>query len=303
MYWTLRASADFYAKKVQQARQDKRPIPQKPDIVGVWEYIDQLTDSSGATRPRARFYGLRAGHYLGKSTESTLKEAEQIYDVVNTHACQLGAVMALAALAEANGLTKGTAVASLAKTLIEAWNTALGSKSSEGRDRRLVFMRADLGEGEGQTTSKKYLINRIRRMDTPMSVYFRYFWLELLALPAAREKWKTVIDEKKFEVFRLSARSTYLAYLEVEQLKAVKQAHANKSAEWQEKEAHRIERSALKKALKYWFDVPEQDFDNWLKSADAAPSDQTATALMDDLATESTAIPDPVPTEKIEEDE
>ena len=90
--------------------------------------------------------------------------------------------MALAALADANDRNKSEAVHQLAKTLVAAWNAGLSEKSSEGKDRRLVLNRTELSEGEVHASSRKYYINRIRRMDTPMSVYFRYFWLELLGL-------------------------------------------------------------------------------------------------------------------------
>lgn len=226
MYWTLKASYETYAEEVTVCTRDKKTPPTKPDIVKAWEII--------ADSKHRDFKALRAKAYLGKSTEQAVVNSEAVYQVMNTQACQLGAILALVALVDLKGL-KGKEIAAFAVELVAAWNKALKGHVTQDRDRRLFFAR--------ESTSVKYPLNQTGKMDTPMAVYFRYFWLELYL----SEK-----EDAQVEKLTNDALIPYLAYLVNEQFKALKKNRPSATFSKEEDKLKKDELKKINKALTHW---------------------------------------------------
>jgi hypothetical protein len=108
-------------------------------------------------------------------------------------------------------------------------------------------------------------LNRIPRLEPTLSVYFRYFWLELLCTAEA----KTHLDEQLVEIvesFRDVARRAYLDFLVEEQVKALKRSNPTWEKAKLLEDAKDIEVKALRKAMKYWGLSETEEFEQWLKT-------------------------------------
>lgn len=241
MYWTLRDSATHYDEQVKRAREEQRQAPMRPEIVKAWDIIN-------AWKPD--FTAARAERYLGKSTEQTRTQADQLYETVNTHACLMGAVLTLGTLAY-DQKVEPDLVPALADQLIAAWNKALTEGPVKSRNRLLIF--------------SKHIdkpLNQIPKMDTPLGVYMRYFWLELLCTDEAAGELRTV-DRKRVQVFRDQAREAYMEYLVGEKKKALKQTMAGASETQMKKEAEKLVARSLQDALEHWFKIDKKQFKAW----------------------------------------
>lgn len=235
MYWTLRASDQNWTELKAELKTEGKPIPSTPDIVKAWAIISDTKAKE--------FKGTRALHYLDKATPTSVEQSEALFGVMNTHACQLGALLAMTTLAHHAGLTRKQ-LCDFSLALVEAWNKALLSNVNQSRDRRLIFAKRD-------TISNP--INRITRMDTPLAVHFRYFWLELLQL---EEAWPSIEDWVSRELLELlveEGREQYLDYLVNEQMKALRQTNPDWDKNKLYEEAQEIEQKELNKALDFWF--------------------------------------------------
>lgn len=84
MYWTLRDSSEFYRREQQLAIGKSKTA--KPDIVKAWELI---------TAKQTDFVTHRSVEYLGSSAKASLEKSEDAFQVMNTHACQLGSTFAV----------------------------------------------------------------------------------------------------------------------------------------------------------------------------------------------------------------
>lgn len=80
MYWTLRDSATFW-----QSVNTKGTT--KPDVVKAWDLLG---------KKQTEFEGLRAAEFLGSATK--VDASNQLYQVINTQACQLGVALTLGTL-------------------------------------------------------------------------------------------------------------------------------------------------------------------------------------------------------------
>jgi hypothetical protein len=260
MYWTLRSSNEHWQTQRDQAKRLNKPESPKPEIVKAWEIIKSGgSNESGGSKER-EFNAHRAFYYLGSAAEKQVVAATALFDVVNTNACQLGAVMAIATLAW-KMQTAPKDVGAFAEAVVSAWNAALASTAKSGRDRRLVFSK--------QIDSP---INRIRKLDSPLAVYFRYFWFELLRVEAAKKELAGFVDPAVVESLAAETRELYLFhYLVPEQEKALERT--NMRAKRIPEEARKTESAALKKALSAWFELPGEAFDVWYQSASEAPEE------------------------------
>lgn len=243
MYWTLRSSHQHWVEEKREAKRNNQPKPAKPDIVKSWEIIDKKA---------GEFEVHRAIEYLGSGAEKAVRDASDLFGMVNTHACQLGMVMTFSTLAHQTGI-QANELSGLAGALADAWNSALVSNVNMSRNRRCVFSR---------TVSNP--INRLGKMDTPFAVFFRYFWLELLSLEGARAHLAAFASPELLDQLTSESREAYLDFLVREQAKSLK----NSNPQWTKgacnEKALAVEAKELKKALAFWFGMEKEAFDTWL---------------------------------------
>lgn len=264
MYWTLRDSETYHKKQEERLRAEHLPLPPKPDIVKAWDIIEKKSQD---------FEALRSNIYSGKTSPDYIKDSNRAFDIMNTHACQLGVFLTLTSLADAID-AKMEDISRLAGQVIKAWNSSLSFNINQSRKRLFFFDRQ-------QSSS----INRIPRLDPSLSVYFRYFWLELLCTP---EGFSCLSIEGIKEVvltLRSSARRGYLDFLIREQIKSLKRSNPSWSDRRISQQAEEIETRELRKALKFWAIEEYDAFDHWLKSAD-----KVATIPFDDDNNENAVI-------------
>lgn len=247
MFWTLRDSRNYWADHVRHLKEQQLPVPPAPEIVKAWKVLE---DKNGSFATR------RAFEYVGRTDVESVQEVNQLFGILNTHACQLGAVLALATVAQQTDV-RGPAVAVMADNMVAAWNAALKANVTKKFDRRFVFARKGIKEP----------INRIRKLDTPFAVFFRYFWLQLLATPEAQAMASDLVPSDVLNDLVSKARSTYFDYLVAEQVKDLQSSSSDISGKKEDKlrgKAIEIEAKELRRALKTWFGITEEVFDVWL---------------------------------------
>lgn len=237
MYWTLRDSYQYWSERVSKGLTSSE---ERPEVVKAWKVIEEKGKE---------FSTRRAGAYLGKTSKEAVKSTDALYTFTNTHACQIGAVLTIGTLDQ---LASSRSVAELAQAVVNAWNTALETGPVDSRDRRLVLSR-----------DAKNPLNQIPKMDTPLSVYFRYFWLELLCVPQAEEHLSGVVDSEVLRSCRDQARAHYFGYLVKETDKALRRTNPSWSVEKRQKEADKEVTKQLSRALKYWFGIQSAEFEQW----------------------------------------
>lgn len=245
MYWTLRESDEHWSKEVTRRKEDRLPVPPKPDIVKAWESIDSKNQD---------FQAYRANYYLGKATDESVKSTNSAFEMMNTQACQLGACLMLSALADALG-SKMEEVVDLSVKVTEALNAALSGKVTQTRDRLLIFDRKQSNP-----------LNRLPRLDPSQSIYFRYFWLELLCTAEAQEELDPNIVGIA-ESFCKDARKAYLDFVVGEQVKALRRSNPTPSDSQLKQEAQEIEVKHLRKAMKHWNLLEADTFDQWIEAS------------------------------------
>ena len=203
MYWTLRDGHIHYEYRCQEAREQRQPTPTQPDVSKAWTIL--------TTDKKADFVKERCRFLLEKNTPPTseqIKASDDLYQSMNTQACQVGAFLTWGTVAT---IPSKCSSSEICIAVVEAWNAAFRSRRSGLHDRRFIFSR---------NVDKP--LNTIRNLDTPYAIHYRYFWLELLCISEA----KAVLQEKGIDTNRIgelrdSARKNYLSFLIKEQQKAV----------------------------------------------------------------------------------
>ncbi|MFF9567609.1 hypothetical protein [Streptomyces sp. NPDC014685] len=246
VFWTLRDSYDHYTDHRDNA--DRR-LP-KSDVIRAWE---ALKGKEGD------FDQYRSQEYLGSIRPERVKRCKDAYNVLNTHACQLGLVMTMGTLWEVRKAQPGGVelkdLPGFAEALVEAWNAFFQIEHTRARDRKVAFNKTGITNP----------INQIGNMESAQAVYFRYFWLQALAVPTAWahvEKW--LPDRAEFDAKLADARRMYLDLCIKQQLKALKTNQPTAQESNLRPIAEKHASTALKKALKDWFAVSDNDFDAWL---------------------------------------
>jgi hypothetical protein len=259
VYWTLRDSYEHY----QATRASDGPKPPKSDVIRAWEALKEKEDD---------FDSYRAHAFLGNLRTESIRRCKAAFGVFNTHACQLGMIMTLASLWEMRKSQPGGAdlkdLPAFSEALVKAWNAYFQIDRGKARDRRYAFSR-DCSNP----------INRITNMDTPNAVYFRYFWMQALTTPAVWAHvapWLT--NQDGFESGLGQARRAYLDLCVKQQVKALEVNRPDLTSGEREKEAEKLAASALKKALRIWFGVADQEFEAW-RTEQAPRADQTELSL------------------------
>jgi hypothetical protein len=261
MFWTLRDSANFWEDEKTLSGGGSK---QKPDVVKAW---DMIADK------QLLFEELRAEELLG--SKSKREAANQVYQALNTHACQLGLALTLATLHKRAG-TGSNDVVALARGIADGVNTWMLSKTTGDYDRRLALAkRRDL--------MPKNALNTIANMDTPRAIQFRYFWLEILSSPPAIEKLVGLVDESELRALRDSARAAYIVYVSGEKEKALRTSNPSLSDSDRKKQAMKGARNEVRQALIKWFGFAASDIDAWLE----APGESSVLAAEQEEALES----------------
>ncbi|RKS78660.1 DndB-like DNA-sulfur modification-associated protein [Actinomadura pelletieri DSM 43383] len=263
VYWTLR---DSYIHYQGNHGTGGRKLP-KSDVIRAWDALKGK---------EADFDIYRSQEYLGSTRPERVKRCKAAYGIFNTHACQLGLMMTLGSLWELRKQQAGGAdfkdLPAFAEALVKAWNAFFHLDHGRARDRKLALNK--------DVTNP---INQIVNMDTPQAVYFRYFWMQALAVPEAwrhAETW--LVDRDAFEYLLSQARRMYLDLCIKQQEKALKTSQPGLPRNDLSKTAEKFATTALKKALRHWFDVSEEDIETWLQHQPTNPEQisigETATA-------------------------
>ncbi len=262
MYWTLRDSADSFRIRNEQRRaanpQNPKLLP-KTDVIKAWEAIESK---------RADFNKLRSKAFLGKDTEDATKLSDECFKVFNTHACQLGFVLTASTLVFRSKIAPEQ-LPEVFKIIVQAANAGMtAGPPARKYGRKTLFAR-----------SEKYQFNAIKKMDTPLAPYFRYFWLELLATPEAQALLADHITPELVFTLRDEARSFYLTYMIEDLTKALKGKPVVEGKDDPKTSAT----SQLQVALNKWFGIQNADFETWKENlTPVAKSSTSASASSDD---------------------
>ncbi|MCS3940376.1 hypothetical protein GGP84_003028 [Salinibacter ruber] len=248
MYWTLRDSHKHWKDRKRELKRMGEQVPETPDVVGAWDVLKEKKDD---------FERIRSKKYFDSEGKKAIEKSNAVYSVLNTHACQIGAILTLATIADTAGV-KGDELFGLTKDVCKSWSEAFESNVVKTRDRRAIFVKDD------DLISNP--VNRVSKMDTPIAVHFRYFWLELLALDNIVESVSEKLEASHILSLRDEARTNYFDYLIKEQKKAITKTDPEIDDREAWKKAEEEERKIFSKSLDFWYEVPEESFDEWYNS-------------------------------------
>lgn len=245
MYWTLRDSAEHW----RSGEGASRVGVQVPDIVKAWDNIVERQKD---------FEALRAYEYLG--SRSRVEQANQLFQSMNTHACQLGLALTLASIHKF-AAKKDTSVLDLANAVVQTANSWFGSRTSGDYDSRLVLSK----RGPHSPASP---FNLIANMDMPRAVQFRYFWLEILSAESVSECISEYVDRTELLSLRDIARRVYVDYIASEKERALKTSDPDLNPDDRKTRAVEDSISEVRSALKWWFSFSKAELDQWFANAD-----------------------------------
>lgn len=255
MYWTLRDSASYYRDEYpQRGESSSKKMPStKPDVVKAWDLI---------ASKQTEFEEVRAHELLGPSAKP--ESANQLYEAVNSHACQLGLALTLGTLHYSavegfkEGLLEGKPnVVEIAHAMVDGINAWMTSSTKGAYDRRLALAKRHNG-------GPRHSLNAIANMDAPRAIQFRYFWLEILGSEEASPKFNGIIPDKKLRAYRDSARRAFVEYVAGEKEKALKTSQPELNDDQRRKTAYDAAVLELHSALKSWFKISKTVWDEWL---------------------------------------
>ncbi|MFG1878152.1 hypothetical protein ACGFIV_25200 [Sphaerisporangium sp. NPDC049003] len=251
VYWTLRDSSEHF--KHESSLPGMSPHRTKPDIVKAWDYLQDKQES---------FEKQRARELFGSESGDAVRRSVEVYAMMNTHACQLGMMLTLGSLWKLH--VKGRDlrdIPAFAQALASAWNAYFTQEEWQGKahDRRRVFAKRGVS----------HPLNAIASMDTPQAVYFRYFWLEILATPVA---WTFITDwiedRGAFEETLSAARSLYHGLLVKQHEKVLKSSNPSLSDAKRKQQADKHADQTLQSALIAWFGFQAERYDAWKAGAE-----------------------------------
>jgi hypothetical protein len=238
MFWTLKDSYEHWKENGQKG---------VDDTSRAWEAINFK---------KKDFDRLLSEMYLGRIDEDSIQSCKAFFDIFNTYASFVGLFLTLSTLARKHD-SNGSDIPNLVASIIEVLNRTLLDK----KGKLLLFLNRNIDEP----------LNRIKGMDTPDSIYFRYFWLEVLYKGLKESNGIDLIDTHIVADATYDARQTYLEYLKSQQISLIKSELSSK--EWSEnkdKLTLKAEEKALdklSKALKKWFQMNKSEFQEWVSSS------------------------------------
>ncbi|MFV9634438.1 hypothetical protein [Mycobacterium neumannii] len=242
MYWTLRDSASHWLADPGASAGGT----QKPDVVKAWDLIADK---------QKEFEDLRAEQLL--DSRAKRDECNQLYQAINTHACQLGIALTLATVFRRASL-EGVEVVDLASAIAAGINSWMKSKTGGTYDRRLVLAKR-------RNDFPKSPLNMVTNMDTPRAVQFRYFWLEILSSPQAVNELDQFVNAENLHQLRDDARSAYVTYVAGEKSRALKTSNPELSEKKRKERGLADAQKELRQALTRWFDRSAADIDAWFE--------------------------------------
>lgn len=247
MYWTIKDAHTHWESENRILRDSQQRTKPKTDIVKTWEAL---------TAKSLEFKKARALKYLGKDGDQAIKDSEGAYQIFATNACQLGLILALRSIVHKAQL-KHDDLEIFTTQIISAINSALISGGKSPYNRRLVFSR-DI----------KSPINQISKLDSPLSIYFRYFWLELLATAEARQNISIITVSEVLNDLRDRGRSSYVKLLKDFHAQAIRTQDPTKDSSIIQSQALAQAHKVLSSALITWFGITKEEWESWLiKSA------------------------------------
>lgn len=252
MYWTIRDAYLHWQGENAQLAEANQPQKHKTDIVKTWLVLEEKNKE---------FSKIRTEIFLGKSTSNNIELSDAAYSAYETNACQVGLILAIRSIAH-QAFLKIEDLDSLFSQIISAINTALTKGPDPAFGRKLLFSKK-------QAHPKTPIFNLIPKLDSPLSVYFRYFWLELLSSNESHtlignEKWFPIIQE-----LRDHSRLHYLKYITSVNAKAIKSQDPLLPQSEINKKAQETSEKLIFKALNYWFKIDESTWKTWLSKPQA----------------------------------
>lgn len=248
MYWTIRDAYLHWESENRLLESAGSPKKGKTDIVRTWDVLNAKA---------IEFRCLRAKIFLGKQTEEVVGLADAAFDVYSTNACQVGLVLAIRSVVLRCGLGVDE-LPTFFDRIISAINVALSSGPDARYGRKLFVSKTQPGERTPR-------LNVLPKLDTPLSVYFRYFWLELLATPEGASEISSVDISSAISDLRDLSRRHYLKYVTDINEKAIKAQHPSRSVVDVKRNAAQAAEKSLAKALKFWFDVGDEAWNAWVQ--------------------------------------
>jgi hypothetical protein len=258
MYWTLRDGHLLWRDKVRLAWEAAKPdsAPTQPEVSKAWELIEVLK--------RDEFRKERSRLYLGAVDEASVELSLFVYTALNTYAAQVGLVMTWATIRKLHPDLDHTLIA---EAMIKAINRTLTTGPVKSRDRKAFFAK-DLPD-------RDKAFNKLPKMDTHFSSYFRYFWLELMLEPGNHEELvQSGLDVAELLKNLRTARWLYLEALAINAANSLKESRPELDKKQREAEGRVITAKSMARAFAYWFGRPtgstEQELLNDLQSGRGA---------------------------------
>lgn len=246
MYWTIRDSYEHWKETNRLRRQEDDPLLPETDIVRAWKETEKKRDE---------FEHLRADMLLKKKNSDAIQISKDCYAIYSTQACQVGFVLAIRTLAAKHGIQVNE-VSGFVEKLIESANAALQTVVKGGFP-RVVFL------------SRKVpcQINFLRKLDSPLAVYFRYFWLEVLSVNESRSLLPHTLDTSILDNLVEDGRTHYYRYVLEDTKNALKRTNPDLSEKELSKEAQQTVEKLFRDGLGKWFSVSDKQFDDWYSKA------------------------------------
>jgi hypothetical protein len=279
MFWTIRDSYQYWERQNAVRAEFNKGKIEKTDIVKTWDVLEIK---------KAEFESLRAKSYLGKDTPEAVREANAAFSGFSTNACQVGFLLTARTLAAKATITMSELPA-FGAALIGAANLALSGGPKVRHGRRTVFW-----------NQHQDALNRIPKLDSPFSVYFRYFWLELLCAKEAIGQLDNWVKPDLLQELRDLARRHYLEFLIKDQAKSLKRLNPTWADKAVKEKAAEGASEVLRKALSAWFNITKPTYEAWHDNLSAVdvnvidPEDVSpeAEAMTDASIVDSEAVQD-----------
>lgn len=246
MYWTLKDSFDHWKENGSKG---------SDDTSRAWEAIGYK---------KKDFEALLSHEFLGGVSEAKIKDTKSFFEIFNTYASFVGLFLTFSTLAKKHKI-QGKDIPNFISSIIDCLNASMLANNGKLK----TFLLRDIEEP----------INKIKGMDSPDSVYFRYFWLELLSKSSANFVDYPLIDFSIVKSLTSDSRKYYLSYLELQQINLLKNDIPTKI--WKEKEEEykkdAFDKSSdkLKLSLKKWFGINKSEFDLWLENSYSATEEHS----------------------------
>lgn len=229
VYWTLKDTNVYWEEEEQEVVSNI-----KPDVIKAWESVDKR---------EKEFNLLRDKEYYGNSQ----KACQDIFSKTNTNAFYIGLILCYTTL---EAVTK-TDRDDFYKVFVEVLNDSIANDTIDRRD---IF-----------SNNINEPLNMIEKMDTHFSIYFRYFFLELIKSSPKFELLNEFnVSLQDVEQLLVPCRKLYIDFLKNESFKKVKNDRLYR--EYDSEELSKIAASkvsaAIVSSLVNWFGYSDSDLES-----------------------------------------